>query len=88
MSFFRTKKIEMHWESSRKISGLSIVVKTLDGGRKFKEERDVVETSYKQNMFFKRLQFFLFVSFFVLKRLQIIVKTFSMEYCCEIECWL
>ena len=44
MSFFRTKKIEMHWESSRKISGLSIVVKTLDGGRKFKEERDVVET--------------------------------------------
>ena len=34
----------MHWESSRKIPGLSIIVKTLDRGRKFKEERDVVET--------------------------------------------
>ena len=29
-------------------------MKTLDRGRKFKEERDVVETQYKQNMFFKR----------------------------------
>ena len=44
MSFFTIKEIEMHWESSRKTLGLSIVVKTLDGGRKFKEERDVVET--------------------------------------------
>ena len=44
MSFFTIKEIEMHWESSRKIPGLSIIVKTLDRGRKFKEERDVVET--------------------------------------------
>ena len=89
MSFFTIKEIEMHWESSRKIPGLSIIVKTLDRGRKFKEERDVVETYNKQNMFFKRLQFFLFISFFVLKRcLQFIKKTFCMEYCCEIECWL
>ena len=34
----------MHWESSRKIPGLSITMKILDRGRKFKEERDVVET--------------------------------------------
>ena len=40
MSFFTIKKIEMYWESSRKIPGLSIKVKTLDRGRKFKEERD------------------------------------------------
>ena len=33
----------MHLESSRKIPGLSIIVKTLDPGREFKEERDVVE---------------------------------------------
>ena len=38
------QEIEMHWESSRKIPGLSIIVETLDCGRKFKEERDVVET--------------------------------------------
>ena len=44
MSFFTIKETEMHWESSRKIPGLSIIVKTLDRGRKFKEERDVVET--------------------------------------------
>ena len=43
MSFFTIKEIEMHWESSRKIPGLSTIVKTLDRGRKFKEERDVVE---------------------------------------------
>ena len=34
-----------------------LIVKTLDRGRKFKEERDVAETYYKQNMCFKRLQF-------------------------------
>ena len=39
MSFFAIKEIEIHWESSQKIPGLSIIVKTLDGGRKFKEER-------------------------------------------------
>ena len=44
MSFFTIKKIEMYWESSRKIAGLSIIVKTLDLGGKFKEKRDVVET--------------------------------------------
>ena len=44
MSSFTIKEIEMHWESSRKIPGLSIIVETLDCGRKFKEERDVVET--------------------------------------------
>ena len=43
MSFFTIKEIEMHWESSRKIPGLSIIVKTLDRGRKFKEGRGVVE---------------------------------------------
>ena len=63
MSFFTIKEIEMHWESSRKIPGLSIIVKTLDRGRNFKEKRDVAETYNKQNMFFKRLQFFLFISF-------------------------
>ena len=36
MSFFAIKEIEMHWKSSQKIPGLSIIVKTLDGGRKFK----------------------------------------------------
>ena len=44
MPFFTIKEIEMYWESSRKIPGLSIIAKTLDRGRKFKEERDVVET--------------------------------------------
>ena len=44
MSFFTIKEIEMHLESSRKIPGLSIIVKTLDCGRKFKNKRDVVET--------------------------------------------
>ena len=34
----------MHCESSRKIPRLSIIVKTLDRGRNFKEERDLVET--------------------------------------------
>ena len=34
----------MHWESSRKITGLFIIMKTLDRGRKFNEERDVAET--------------------------------------------
>ena len=43
MSFFTIKKIEMHWESSRKIPGLSIKVKTLDRDRKFSEEEDAVE---------------------------------------------
>ena len=43
MSFFTIQEIEMHGESSRKIPGLSIAVKTLNRGRKFKEERDVVE---------------------------------------------
>ena len=42
MSFFTIKEIEMHWESSRKIPGLSIIVKTLDRDRKFKEEKDLV----------------------------------------------
>ena len=44
ISFFTIKEIEMHWESSRKMPGLSIIVKTLDRGRKFKVGRDVVET--------------------------------------------
>ena len=44
MSFFTIKEIEMHSESSRKIPGLSIIVKTLERDRKFKEGRDVVET--------------------------------------------
>ena len=44
MSFFIIKEIEMYLESSRKIPRLSIIVKTLDRGRKFKEERDAVET--------------------------------------------
>ena len=44
MSFFAVKEIEMHWESSQKIPELSIIVKTLDRGRKFKEKRDLVET--------------------------------------------
>ena len=43
MSFFTIKEIEMHWESNQKIPGLSMIVKTLDYGRKCKEERDVVE---------------------------------------------
>ena len=43
MSFFSIQEIEMHWESSRKIPGLSMVVNTLNRGRNFKEERDVVE---------------------------------------------
>ena len=42
MSFFIIKEIELHWESSRKIPWLSVIAKTLDCGRKFKEERDVV----------------------------------------------
>ena len=44
MSFFTIKEIEMHWEGSRKMPRLSIIVKTLDFGRKFKKGRDVVET--------------------------------------------
>ena len=44
MSFFTIKEIEMHWEGSWKIPRLSIIVKTLDCGRTFKEGRDVVET--------------------------------------------
>ena len=44
MLFFTIKEIEMYWESSQKIPGLPITVKTLDRGRKFKEERDVVGT--------------------------------------------
>ena len=44
MSFFTIKEIEIHRESSRKVLGLSIIVKTLDRGRRFKEERDLVET--------------------------------------------
>ena len=44
MSFFTINEIEMHWEISRKIPGLSIIVKTLDRGRKFNKERDAVET--------------------------------------------
>ena len=35
---------KINWESSRKIPRLSIIVKTLDRDRKFKDERDVVET--------------------------------------------
>ena len=44
MSFFTIKEIEMHWESSSKMSGLFIIVKTLDCDRKLKEGRDLVET--------------------------------------------
>ena len=44
MSFFTIKETEMHWESSREKPGLSIIVKILDRGRKFKEEKDEVET--------------------------------------------
>ena len=44
MPFFTLKEIEMHWESSRKIPGFSKIVKTLNRGRKFKKERDVLET--------------------------------------------
>ena len=47
MSFFTIKEIEMYWENSRKIPGLYVIVKTLGRGRKFKEDRDVVETKYK-----------------------------------------
>ena len=43
MSLFTVKEIEMYWETSRKIPGLSIIVKTLDCGKKFKEDRDLVE---------------------------------------------
>ena len=43
---------------------LSIIVKTLGCDRKFKEGRDVIETYYKQNMFFKRLKFFSFLFLF------------------------
>ena len=43
MSFFTINEIEMHWESSPKIPGLSIIVKTSDCGRLFNEERDAVE---------------------------------------------
>ena len=39
---------------------LSIIVKTLDCDRKFKEGRDVIETYYKQNMFFKNSFHFFF----------------------------
>ena len=41
MSFFTIKEIKMHWESSREKPGLSIIVKILDRGRKFKEEREM-----------------------------------------------
>ena len=44
MSFFTIKETEMHWESSRKIPGLSMIVKTLDRDRKFNKEKDAVET--------------------------------------------
>ena len=44
MSFFTIKEIEMDLASSWKIPGLSMIVKTLDRGRKIKDERDVVET--------------------------------------------
>ena len=44
MSFFTIKEIHMHREGSRKMPRLSIIMKTLDCGRKFKEGRDVVET--------------------------------------------
>ena len=44
MSVFTIKEIEMHRESNRKIPGLPIIVKNLDRGRKFKKERDAVET--------------------------------------------
>ena len=44
MPFFTINEIEMHWEISRKIPALSIIVKTLNRGKKFKEERDLVET--------------------------------------------
>ena len=41
------------------------MIKTLDRGRKFKEERDLVETHYKQNMFLKDYNsFFSFLFFF------------------------
>ena len=38
MSFFTIKEIEMHWEISWKTPGLSIIVKTVDRGRKTKRE--------------------------------------------------
>ena len=44
MSLFTNEEIETLWESSREIPGLSIMVKTLDRGRKFKEGRHVVKT--------------------------------------------
>ena len=44
MSFFTIKEIEMHWEGSRKMLRLSIIVKNLDYDRKFQERSDVVET--------------------------------------------
>lgn len=44
MSFFTMKETEIHKKRSGKIPGLSVIVKTLDCGRKFKEERDVLET--------------------------------------------
>ena len=44
MSFFTIEEIEMHWEGSRKMPRLSIIAKTLDCGRKFKEGRGVLET--------------------------------------------
>ena len=55
MSFLTIKEIEMHRESSRKMPRMSTIVKILDCDRNFKEGKDVVETQYKQNMFFKRL---------------------------------
>ena len=42
MSFFTIKEIEMHWEGSREMPTLSIIVKNLGCDRKFKEGSDVV----------------------------------------------
>ena len=63
MSFFTIKETEMHWNNSRKIPRLSIVAKTLDCGRKFKEERDVVETLHKQKVILKDYNSFLLFLF-------------------------
>ena len=57
MPLFTIKEIELHGKNSGKIPGLAIV-KTLDCGKKFKEERyisaDTIATSRKGEIFYIR----------------------------------
>ena len=60
MPLFTIKEIELHGKNSGKIPGLAIV-KTLDRGKKFKEERyisaDSITTSTKREEFYIRGKF-------------------------------